>query len=91
MNPLSGHVPAMRTGIHSESRVASVIGKRKFICDLWGDVVNTAARMESHGIPNMIHVSSDTADIIKDKFPLQSRGIVEIKGKGPMETYLLNA
>ena len=91
MNPVSGHVPAMRIGIHSGPLVAGVIGKRKFIYDLWGDAVNTAARMESHGIPNMIHVSSDTADIIKDKFPLESRGIVEIKGKGPMETYLLSA
>ena len=91
MNPVSGHVPAMRIGIHSGPLVAGVIGKRKFIYDLWGDAVNTAARMESHGIPNMIHVSSDTADIIKDKFPLKSRGIVEIKGKGPMETYLLSA
>ena len=68
-----------------------MIGKRKFIYDLWGDAVNTAARMESHGIPNKIHMSADTASIIKDRFAIESRGIMEIKGKGPMETFLLSA
>lgn len=91
MNPVEGHIPAMRIGIHSGPLVAGVIGKRKFIYDLWGDAVNTAARMESHGIPNKIHVSADTAGIIRDRFPLESRGVVEIKGKGPMETFLLSA
>ena len=91
MKPVEGHIPAMRIGIHSGPLVAGVIGKRKFIYDLWGDAVNTAARMESHGIPNMIHMSADTAGVIRDRFPLESRGIVEIKGKGPMETFLLSA
>ena len=91
MKAVEGHVPAMRIGIHSGPLVAGVIGKRKFIYDLWGDAVNTAARMESHGIPNKIHVSADTANIIRDRFSLESRGIVEIKGKGPMETFLLSA
>ena len=91
MKPVEGHIPAMRIGIHSGPLVAGVIGKRKFIYDLWGDAVNTAARMESHGIPNMIHMSADTAGVIKDRFSLESRGIVDIKGKGPMETYLLSA
>lgn len=91
MKAVEGHVPAMRIGIHSGPLVAGVIGKRKFIYDLWGDAVNTAARMESHGIPNKIHVSADTANIIRDRFSLESRGIVDIKGKGPMETFLLSA
>jgi class 3 adenylate cyclase len=81
----------LRIGIHSGPLVAGVIGKRKFIYDLWGDAVNTAARMESHGIPNKIHMSADTASIIKDRFAIESRGIMEIKGKGPMETFLLSA
>ena len=59
---------------HSGPLVAGVIGKRKFIYDLWGDAVNTAARMESHGIPNMIHMSADKAGVIKDRFSLESRG-----------------
>ena len=91
MKAVEGHVPAMRIGIHSGPLVAGVIGKRKFIYDLWGDAVNTAARMESHGIPNKIHVSADTAGIIRDRFTLESRGVVDIKGKGPMETFLLSA
>jgi class 3 adenylate cyclase len=91
MDPVHGHIPAMRIGIHSGPLVAGVIGKRKFIYDLWGDAVNTAARMESHGIPNKIHMSAETAGIIKDRFAIESRGIMEIKGKGPMETFLLSA
>ena len=90
MDPVEGHIPAMRIGIHSGPLVAGVIGKRKFIYDLWGDAVNTAARMESHGIPNKIHMSADTAHVIKDRFDIESRGIMEIKGKGPMETFLLS-
>lgn len=91
MKPVEGHVPSMRIGIHSGPLVAGVIGKRKFIYDLWGDAVNTAARMESHGIPNKIHMSADTAHIIKDRFAIESRGIMDIKGKGAMETFLLRA
>ncbi|MDG2460766.1 MAG: adenylate/guanylate cyclase domain-containing protein [Luminiphilus sp.] len=91
MKPVEGHIPSMRIGIHSGPLVAGVIGKRKFIYDLWGDAVNTAARMESHGIPNKIHMSADTANIIKDRFAIESRGIMEIKGKGAMETFLLRA
>ncbi len=91
MKPVEGHIPSMRIGIHSGPLVAGVIGKRKVIYDLWGDAVNTAARMESHGIPNKIHMSADTAEIIKDRFAIESRGIMEIKGKGAMETFLLRA
>ena len=61
-----GVQPMMRIGIHSGPLVAGVIGKKKFIYDLWGDAVNTAARMESHGLPNKIHVSAETAALIKE-------------------------
>ena len=79
----------MRIGINSGPIVAGVIGKSRFIYDLWGDCVNTAARMESHGLPGEIHVSDHTYKLLADKFEFESRGNIEIKGKGLMTTYLL--
>ncbi len=86
---LQGHKISMRIGIHSGSAVAGVIGKKKFVYDLWGDAVNTAGRMESYGLPDQIHVSSVTAELIKDHVKLESRGIRDIKGKGSMETFFV--
>ncbi len=79
----------MRIGINSGPIVAGVIGKSRFIYDLWGDCVNTAARMESHGLPGEIHISEHTYKLLVDKFEFESRGIIEIKGKGPMSTFFL--
>lgn len=79
----------MRVGINSGPIVAGVIGKSRFIYDLWGDCVNTAARMESHGMAEEIHISEHTYKLIADKFEFESRGIIEVKGKGPMPTYFL--
>lgn len=79
----------LRIGLHSGSVVAGVIGKKKFIYDLWGDTVNTASRMESHGEAGKVHISSETWKLLRDKFPVTHRGIIEIKGKGPMDTYFL--
>ena len=79
----------MRVGINSGPIVAGVIGKSRFIYDLWGDCVNTAARMESHGMAEEIHISEHTYKLISDKFTFESRGIIEVKGKGPMPTYFL--
>jgi class 3 adenylate cyclase len=82
---------SVRIGINTGEVVAGVIGKHKFIYDLWGDAVNTASRMESHGVPGRIHLSESTYKALKDKYDFESRGEMEIKGKGKMTTYLLNS
>lgn len=69
--------------------IAGVIGTKKFIYDLWGDAVNTASRMESHGIPGEIQVTESTYDLLKNKYSFQPREKIYIKGKGEMITYLL--
>jgi class 3 adenylate cyclase len=79
----------IRIGIHTGSVVAGVIGRKKFIYDLWGDTVNTASRMESHGIPGQVHVTEAIYQALQGSFELEARGSVDVKGKGVMTTYLV--
>lgn len=84
-----GEDVSVRIGIHSGPAVAGVIGERKQFYDVWGDTVNIAARMESHGEPGWVQVSPQAKQAIGPLFDFIERGLIEVKGKGPMELFFL--
>lgn len=79
----------IRIGINSGPVVAGVIGRSKFIYDIWGDAVNVASRMESHGVVGRIQVSESTYELLKGKYDFEERGVIGVKNRGEMKTYLL--
>jgi adenylate cyclase len=85
----NGQHLSFRIGINSGSMIAGVIGRRKFVYDVWGDAVNVASRMESHGLGGAVQITQTTYELIKDEFVCEPRGSVNVKGKGEMEVWLV--
>ena len=84
-----GGLGAVRIGIHSGSVVAGIVGVKKFAYDIWGDTVNTAARMEQNGEAGKVNISEATYELVKDKFKTEYRGEIEAKNKGKLKMYFI--
>jgi adenylate cyclase len=90
LNSASDQPIKMRIGIASGPVMAGIIGTHKYVYDIWGDTVNTAARHESYGSPDHIHIDKRTAELLAGRFRMTSRGILNMRGLGAVETYFLD-
>jgi len=88
-NARRGHSLQVRIGIASGAVAAGVIGKRLYLYDVWGDAVNVASRMESHGVAGRVQVSESTRELLGAPFLLEERGTLEVEGKGEMKTWFV--
>jgi len=88
---IQGKRLAFRIGINSGPVIGGVIGRKKFVYDLWGDAVNVASRMESQGVPGRIQITHNTYELLKDEFVCEPRGALEVKGRGELQTWFLVA
>jgi len=88
-NQRSGCSLQVRIGIATGPVVAGVIGKRMYLYDVWGDAVNTASRMESHGVAGRVQVSESTRRLLGAPFLLEERGALEVEGKGELKTWFV--
>ncbi len=78
-----------RMGIHTGKVIAGVVGKKKFAYDIWGDTVNLASRLETNGEVGKVNISAQTRELVKTKFDSESRGYIEVKGKGEVEMFFV--
>lgn len=85
----SGSLFEIRIGIHSGAVVAGVVGVKKYAYDIWGDTVNTAARLEQNSEPGKINISGTTHELVRHKFPCEYRGKIKVKNKGEIDMYFV--
>ena len=80
----------IRIGIHTGPVVAGVIGSHRFLYDIWGEAVNLASRLESHGLPGRIHLSPQTSQLLAGRYELEPRGPIDLRGIGKVNTFFLS-
>ena len=88
-NERTGHALQVRVGVASAPVVADVIGRRRYLYDVWGEAVNTASRMESHGVAGHVQVAERTRQLLGAPFQLEERGAIDVAGQGAMTTWFL--
>jgi class 3 adenylate cyclase len=90
-NGETGSTLTLRVGVHTGPAIGGVIGRDRLSYDLWGETVNIASRLESSGIPGKVHVSQAVVNRLGARFKFERRGVIELKGIGPMQTHFVVA
>jgi len=91
INATRGYDLQVRIGMATGPAMAGVVGKHKFLYDLWGSAVNNASRMETHGLPGRIQLADGARQLLNGEFAIEERGVIDVKGMGPMRTWFLNS